>query len=103
MIPLGNESLGSCDFVNPRGAHPRGSVWTAPTRDGIDSFLLRPDPPHPFNYSLDPSDQRRLALHAALTAAGVPPTPEDRPVIDYLSALPADVNDVLLRWLHHTL
>ncbi|MGW3942258.1 hypothetical protein [Streptomyces phaeochromogenes] len=27
---------------------------------------------------------------------------EDRAVIDQLSALPADVNTVLQRWLHHT-
>jgi hypothetical protein len=29
--------------------------------------------------------------------------PEDRAVIDQISSLPADVNDVLQRWLHHAL
>ncbi len=48
-------------------------------------------------------DARRLDLLAALTAAGIPPRPEDRAAIDQLSALPAEINATLRRWLHHTM
>ncbi|WRZ88378.1 hypothetical protein OHB54_04515 [Streptomyces sp. NBC_01007] len=105
MSPWNNETLGSCAFVDPYAASSRDSVWPGaegPFED-IDSHLPPPDPARRLGYIIDPHDQRRLALHATLTAAGIPPMPEDRAVIDQISALPADVNDVLQRWLHHAL
>ncbi|KUN53469.1 hypothetical protein AQJ46_50255 [Streptomyces canus] len=51
---------------------------------------------------IHPRDHHRLALHAALTAAGIPPRPEDRDAIDQLSALPSSINTTLQRWLLHT-
>ncbi|MER5473062.1 hypothetical protein ABZX90_10580 [Streptomyces sp. NPDC002935] len=105
MAPWSNESLGSCAFVDPYAVQARDSAWPtlAEPRDDGDYFLPPPNPAQRLSYTLDPHDQRRLALHAVLTAAGIPPMPEDRAVIDQLSALPADVNNVLQRWLHHAL
>ncbi|MEV8037443.1 hypothetical protein [Streptomyces sp. NPDC086182] len=105
MTPWNSETLGSCAFVDPYAAPSRDSAWAAPDRprDDIDSHMPPPDAARRFGYTLDPHDQRRLALHATLTAAGIPPMPEDRAVIDQISSLPADVNDVLQRWLHHAL
>lgn len=105
MTLWSNETLTSCAFVDPYAACPGDSAWPAPAQpcDDIDYFLPPPNPAHRLSYTLDPHDRRRLDLHAALTAAGIPPMPEDRAVIDQLSALPAGVNDVLRRWLHHAL
>ncbi|MCX4564258.1 MULTISPECIES: hypothetical protein [Streptomyces] len=103
MTPWSNENLRSCAFVDPYAVHPGDGAWPTPAQpcDDIDYFLPPPNPAHRLSYTLAPRDQRRLALHAALTAAGIPPMPEDRAVIDQLSALSADVNIVLQRWLHH--
>ncbi|WP_406470165.1 hypothetical protein [Streptomyces sp. NBC_01615] len=103
MTPWSNESLSSCAVFDPYAAHPSDNAWPPPAqpRDDIDYFLPPPNPAHRLSYTLTPYDQQRLALHAALTAAGIPPMPEDRAVIDQLSALPADVNNTLQRWLHH--
>jgi hypothetical protein len=105
MTPWNSETLGSCAFVDPYAAHTRDAAWPTPDQpcDDVDSYLPPPDPARRLSYAIDPHDQRRLALHATLTAAGIPPMPEDRAVIDQISALPADVNDVLQRWLHHAL
>ncbi|MCX5008820.1 hypothetical protein OHB05_40560 [Streptomyces sp. NBC_00638] len=105
MAPWSNENLSSCAFVDPYAAHPRDAAWPvqAQPRDDVDYFLAPPNPAQRLSYTLDPHDQRRLDLHAALTAAGIPPMPEDRAVIDQISALPADVNNALQRWLHHAL
>ena len=104
MTPWSNESLSSCAVTDPYAAHPSDHAWPTPAqpRDDIDSFLPPPNPAHRLSYTLTPHDQQRLALHAALTAAGIPPMPEDRAAIDQLSALPADINNTLQRWLHHT-
>ncbi|WP_339133942.1 hypothetical protein WJM95_31595 [Streptomyces sp. f51] len=104
MTPWSSENLSSRAFVDPYAVLPQDSAWgaAAQSRDDVDALLPPPDPAHRIGYTLDPRDQRRLALHATLTAAGVPPMPEDRAAIDQISALPDDVNDVLQRWLHHT-
>jgi len=103
MTPWSNESLGSC-AVDPYAAHPGDNAWPTPAQpcDDLDYFLPPPNPADLLAYTLTPHDEQRLALHAALTVAGIPPMPEDRAVIDQLSALPADVNNTLQRWLHHT-
>ncbi|WP_327412279.1 hypothetical protein [Streptomyces sp. NBC_01233] len=62
----------------PSGARPTGPRRTRP---------------------LQPSDRRRLELHAALTTAGVPPTPGDLEAIHTLSALDDTTNAALLRWI----
>ncbi|WP_409467386.1 hypothetical protein [Streptomyces sp. HC307] len=67
-----------------------------------DYLLPPPNPAHRLACTIDPRDQRRLDLHAALTAAGIPPHPDDRDAIDQLSALPDSINAALQRWLHHT-
>ncbi|MEZ3179860.1 hypothetical protein KYY02_14555 [Streptomyces pimonensis] len=73
---------------------------TAFTLEG--DYLLAP--PRPADrIGIDPRDRRRLELHAALTAAGIPPRPEDREAIESLSALSGSVNSTVQRWLHHTL
>lgn len=75
---------------------------TAFPREG-DHLLPPPRPADRLGAGIDPRDRRRLDLHAALTAAGIPPRPEDREAIEHLSALSAGVNSTLQRWLRHTL
>ncbi|WP_405541086.1 hypothetical protein OG478_00525 [Streptomyces phaeochromogenes] len=106
MTPWSNENLSSCAYADPYAApNPRDNTWPAPVQagDDLDYFLPSPNPAERFSRILAPRDERRLALNVALTTAGIPPMPEDRAVIDQLSALPADVNTVLQRWLHHAL
>ncbi|MDR6980407.1 hypothetical protein J2X68_007147 [Streptomyces sp. 3330] len=67
---------------------------------GVD-HLPPPNPAERLSLSVAPRDRRRIDLHAALTAAGIPPYPEDRDAIDQLSALSGSVNAALQRWLHH--
>ncbi|MFF8972731.1 hypothetical protein [Streptomyces sp. NPDC014995] len=95
-------------FVDPYAVDDTEPVWPAPAgqpQDADADYLLPPPDPaqrlHPAP-ALDPRDRRRLDLHAALTAAGIPPRPEDREAIDQLSALPRSVNAALQRWLRHT-
>ncbi|MDQ0937618.1 hypothetical protein [Streptomyces turgidiscabies] len=103
MTPWSNESLSTCAVVDPYAAHPSDNAWPAPAHpcDDLDYFLPPPNPADRISCTLTPYDRQRLALHAALTVAGIPPMPEDRAVIDQLSALPSDVNNTLQRWLHH--
>ncbi|MEU6230973.1 hypothetical protein [Streptomyces sp. NPDC047042] len=71
-------------FVDPYAADLAESAW--PPAAGQDTDCL-PPPPNPaerLSILIAPRDQRRLALHAALTAAGVPPRPENRDAIDQL-------------------
>ncbi|MFC5957960.1 hypothetical protein ACFP51_26895 [Streptomyces pratens] len=71
-----------------------------------DFPIAPPHPPHPperLDIAIDPRDRRRLELHAALTAAGIPPLPEDREAIDRLSALPGNINNTIQRWLQYAL
>ncbi|MFI1212416.1 hypothetical protein ACH4UV_32995 [Streptomyces sp. NPDC020802] len=105
MTPWSDQSLGSCAYADPYAVPPRDDTWPAPAQacDDIDYFLPPPNPAERLSYVLAPRDERRLALHAALTTAGIPPLPEDGAVIDQLSGLSEDVNTVLRRWLHHTL
>ncbi|MEU7599658.1 hypothetical protein [Streptomyces sp. NPDC041003] len=58
-----------------------------------------PDPQTRLSWPLQPSDRRRLDLHAALTTAGVPPTSGDLEAIHALSALDDTTNAALVRWI----
>ncbi|MFD9445594.1 hypothetical protein ACFWBR_42680 [Streptomyces sp. NPDC060006] len=106
MTPWSNENHTSCAYADPYAApDSQDNPWPTPVQagDDLDYFLPPPNPAERLNRVLAPRDERRLALNVALTAAGIPPMPEDRAVIDQLSALPADVSTVLQRWLHHAL
>jgi hypothetical protein len=70
--------------------------------DAADYLLPPPRPADRIAPGIAPRDRRKLDLHAALTAAGVPPRPEDREAIERLSALPGEVSDSIRRWLRHT-
>ncbi|WP_327182361.1 hypothetical protein [Streptomyces sp. NBC_01334] len=77
-------------------------VWPDPADPDQDmEHLLPPNPAERLDLAIGPRDRRRIDLHAALTAAGIPPYPEDRDAIDQLSALSGSVNAALQRWLHH--
>ena len=91
-------------FAAARAVEESAPVWPAAAgqHQDADDLLPPPNPAHRLGFTLDPQDRRRLDLHAALTAAGIPPHPEDRDAIDQLSALPAGINAALHRWLHHT-
>ncbi|WP_404961842.1 hypothetical protein [Streptomyces sp. 147326] len=76
--------------------------------DTADSMLcdanMRPplgeaDPQTHLTWPLQPSDRRRLDLHAALTTAGVPPTPGDLEAIHTLSTLDDTTSAALVRWI----
>lgn len=65
-----------------------------------DDFLLPPpNPADRLSSRINPRDLRRLDLHAALTAAGIAPSPGDREAIERLSDLPVAVHEALHRWL----
>ncbi|MFF7764303.1 hypothetical protein [Streptomyces griseorubiginosus] len=90
-------------FVDPYAADPAQTAWPgAAASQDMACQLPPPNPSERLSMLIDPRDQRRLALHAALTAAGIPPRPEDREAINQLSALPASINTTLQRWLNHT-
>ncbi|MET8895939.1 hypothetical protein [Streptomyces albogriseolus] len=92
---------------NPSAGGPstdaHASRWPAAGQSGSDYLLAPPDPATRVGSPIDPRDRRRLELHAALTAAGIPPRPEDREAIEHLSALSAGINSTIQRWLQHTL
>ncbi|MFJ9766375.1 hypothetical protein ACIRUY_21405 [Streptomyces erythrochromogenes] len=88
------ESL-SCDDA-PQEAFDRNGpspLGAADPQAGREPSGSRPAP------SLKPWDRRRLDLHAALTAVGVPPLPGDMAAIRTLSALDDTVNAALVRWI----
>jgi hypothetical protein len=89
-------------FVDPYAAHPAETAWPPAAGQDMDYLLPPPNPAERLSTLITPRDQRRLALHAALTTAGIPPRPEDRDAIDQLSALPSSIKTTLQRWLHHT-
>jgi hypothetical protein len=90
-------------FVDPYAADPAAGAWPpAAAGQDMDYQLPPPNPSERLSILIDPRDQHRLALHAVLTAAGIPPRPEDRDAIDQLSALPSSINATLQRWLLHT-
>ena len=89
-------------FVDLYAADPAETTWPpAAAGQDMDYLLPPPNPSERLSILIDPRDQRRLALHAALTVAGIPPRPEDRDAIDQLSALPSSINTTLQRWLRH--
>ncbi|MEU5583219.1 hypothetical protein [Streptomyces huasconensis] len=92
-------------FVDLYAAHPAEVTWPAPAgpEQDMDYLLPPPNAAERLHAPIAPRDARRLDLLAALTAAGIPPRPEDRAAIDQLSALPAEINATLRRWLHHTM
>jgi len=90
-------------FVDPYAADPAENAWPPATGQDMGYPLPPPNPAERLSIPITPRDQRRLALHAALTAAGIPPRPEDRDAIDQLSTLPPGINTTLQRWLNHTL
>ncbi|MBT3151215.1 hypothetical protein HTV45_10000 [Streptomyces sp. CHD11] len=104
-------------FVDPYavGDGTDAAWWPPAEGQPADDYLLaapHPAPPNPADRldthfgtgtGIDPRDRRRLDLHAALTAAGIPPRPEDREAIESLSALSGGINATIQRWLHHTL
>ncbi|MEV5431991.1 hypothetical protein [Streptomyces sp. NPDC052701] len=104
MTATAFEYSSSPAFVDPYAVDGGNGEWPAAAghQEDTDHLLPPPDPAQRISYRLDPRDRQRLALHAALTAAGIPPLPEDRDAIDQLSALPADINNALCRWLRHT-
>jgi hypothetical protein len=91
-------------YVDPYAVDAAEDLWPDPADSNHDMDNLLP-PPNPAerlsSLAIAPRDQRRIDLHAALTAAGIPPYPEDRDAIDQLSALSGSVNTALQRWLHH--
>ncbi|WP_406864023.1 hypothetical protein ABZO31_27760 [Streptomyces sp. HUAS MG47] len=67
---------------------------------GLDDYLLpAPDANARLPYPLSPADQRRVDLHSALTAAGIPPRAGDTSAIDVLSVLDATTVDAVIRWV----
>ncbi|MDX3310925.1 hypothetical protein ACWGH3_16060 [Streptomyces sp. NPDC054884] len=92
-------------YVDPYAVDATEALWPAAPDDcdqGADDHLLPPpNPAERLSIGISPRDHRRLDLHAALTAAGIPPRPEDRDAIEQLSALSGSVNAALQRWLHH--
>ncbi|WP_406154608.1 hypothetical protein OG806_00585 [Streptomyces sp. NBC_00882] len=56
-------------FVDPYAADPAETTWpAAATGQDMDYLLQPPNPAERLSILIAPRDQRRLALHAALTA-----------------------------------
>lgn len=91
-------------YVDPYAVDTSEVFWpdAAGSGQSADYPLPPPRSAERLSFPVSPRDRRRIDLHAALTAAGIPPHPEDRDVIDQLSALSGSLNAALQRWLHHT-
>ncbi len=77
-----------------------GDTNTLPPLGGEESARAhRPTSDPRLTWSLEPSDRRRLDLHAALTAVGIPPLPGDLAAIHILSGLDDTTNAALVRWI----
>ncbi|MFF2655462.1 hypothetical protein [Streptomyces sp. NPDC058045] len=82
--------------IDPAVPDPRAVAWP----EGLDTGELPPpDPSARLPHLLAPADQRRIDLHAALTAACVPPDPADLATIHALSALDGPVAATVIRWI----
>ncbi|MFF2569013.1 hypothetical protein [Streptomyces sp. NPDC058084] len=71
---------------------------------GPDSLSGDTTPPAPAGRptpGLKPADRRRIELHAALTTAGIAPSPGDRDAIEALCTLDDTTHTALRRWLNH--
>lgn len=64
-----------------------------------DYPLPAPAPSSRLSIRLEPSDRRRLELHAALTTAGIAPLPGDLDAIEALCTLDDTTHIALRRWL----
>ncbi|MGW6271504.1 MULTISPECIES: hypothetical protein [unclassified Streptomyces] len=83
---------------------PPATIAPAVNWDAEADFLLPPpDPAQRLDLAaptvLSPRDRHRLSLHATLTAAGIPPHPDDIRAIDALSTLDDTVALAIRRWL----
>ncbi|MFK0045086.1 hypothetical protein ACIQU4_13405 [Streptomyces sp. NPDC090741] len=58
-----------------------------------------PDPEERPRSRISAAHHRRLALHAALTAAGIPPVAGDLHAIEVVSALDGVTNAAVRRWI----
>ncbi|MGA5194104.1 hypothetical protein [Streptomyces exfoliatus] len=65
-----------------------------------DYPLPAPAPSSRLPIRLEPADRRRLALHAALTTAGIAPVPGDLDAIEALCSLDDTTHIALRRWLN---
>ncbi|MGW8364884.1 hypothetical protein ACWGK1_30550 [Streptomyces wedmorensis] len=77
----------------------RPTICDAMEPDG--SLPSTPGPAERASASLDPSDRRRLELHAALTAVGIAPAPGDLDAIADLCRLGDSTLVALRRWIGH--
>jgi hypothetical protein len=87
------------DFELPRDRGHDGTRTPAPDEAG-DYLLAAPDPRSrrlPFVPAA--ADRRRLELHAALTAAGIPPLPGDTDAIQNICALDDATVTAVRRWV----
>ncbi len=76
---------------------------TAQTTEGLGDYALSaPDPAERLDFSLTPTDSRRLALHATLTTAGIAPLPGDLDAISALCALNDTTVSTVVRWISTT-
>ncbi|MFI1717491.1 hypothetical protein ACIGW4_37715 [Streptomyces sp. NPDC053513] len=65
-----------------------------------DRLLPAPEPASRLTTPLEPTDRRRLELHAALTAAGIAPLPGDLDAIEALCQLTDTTHIALRRWIN---
>ncbi|KMO95029.1 hypothetical protein [Streptomyces roseus] len=94
-VPKPREALDPYRFPGIRDLEDTGGVPDARRRE--------PSPiPEPQERPRDRTDEahhRRLELHAALTAAGIPPLPGDLHAIEAVSALDEATNAAVRRWV----
>ncbi|WP_327262241.1 hypothetical protein OG444_12480 [Streptomyces sp. NBC_01232] len=68
----------------------------------LESTAATPDPQEQSAGRISAAHGRRLALHAALTTAGIPPLAGDCHAIEVVSALDDTTNAAIRRWIAGT-
>ncbi|MFG3345713.1 hypothetical protein ACGF1Z_11710 [Streptomyces sp. NPDC048018] len=71
------------------------------TTDSLSGPCTLPAPASRPTDQLKPADRRRIELNAALTTAGIAPSPGDRDAIEALCTLDDTTHTALRRWLTH--
>ncbi|MFJ3911420.1 hypothetical protein [Streptomyces vinaceus] len=106
-VPKPREALdpyrfpGIRDLEDTEGAEGAGSAWgRVGTGDApLASSVPIPDPGEQSRSRISAAHLRRLELHAALTAAGIPPLAGDLHAIEAVSDLDDTTNAAVRRWI----
>ncbi|WP_053690513.1 hypothetical protein [Streptomyces sp. WM6372] len=95
--PKPREALDPYRFPGVRNFEDQGDTGDARPPDSAP--IPAPDPEESSRSRISAVHQRRLGLHAALTAAGIPPLAGDLHAIEAVAALDGTTNAAVRRWI----